>query len=163
MGLGSPPIHYCTTSFNKAGPQVLRRFKSCSRCVEDSRWWGSLTMVPPGNKAKRFLPVNHTTKTIHHHHHHLHHHHHHHHHHKNKCINKIKNTNIGRARHFRNIFGFIDDLTSHNDCGEFERDFHKIYLSDLTLKKENFCLSRGIISRFYDHCKRQKYLYKIAR
>ena len=27
-------------------------------------------MVPPGNKAKRLLLVNHTTKTIHRHHHH---------------------------------------------------------------------------------------------
>ena len=41
---------------------------SCSRRVGDSRWWGSLTMVPAGNKAKRFLSVNHNTKTIHHHH-----------------------------------------------------------------------------------------------
>ena len=57
--------HYCTTSFNKAWTQVLRRFKPCSRRVGDSRWWGSLTMVPAGNKAKRLSSVNHTTKTIH--------------------------------------------------------------------------------------------------
>ena len=57
--------HYCTTSFNKAWTQVLRRFKSCSRRVGDSRWWGSLTVVPAGNKAKRLSSVNHTTKTIH--------------------------------------------------------------------------------------------------
>ena len=44
------------------------RFKSCSRRVGDSRWWVSLTMVTAGNKAKRFLSVNHTTKTLHHHH-----------------------------------------------------------------------------------------------
>ena len=63
--------HYCTTStsFNKAWTQVLHRFKSCSRHVGDSRWWGSLTMVPAGNKAKRLSSVNHTTRTIHHHHH----------------------------------------------------------------------------------------------
>ena len=60
--------HYCTTSFYKAWNQVLRRFKSCSRCVGDSRWWGSLTMAPAENKAKRLSSVNHTTKTIHHHH-----------------------------------------------------------------------------------------------
>ena len=36
---------YC---LNKKEFQVLRRFKSCSRCVGDSRWWGSLTMVPTG-------------------------------------------------------------------------------------------------------------------
>ena len=45
--------------------------------VRMSRWWGCLTMVPAGNKAKRFSSVNHTTKTIHHHHHHHRHHHHH--------------------------------------------------------------------------------------
>ena len=44
--------------------QVLRRFKPCSRRDGDSWWWGSLTMVPAGNKAKRFSSVNHTTKTI---------------------------------------------------------------------------------------------------
>ena len=60
--------HYCTTSFNKAWARVLCRFKSCSRRVRDSRWWGSLTIVSYGNKAKRLLSVSHTTKTIHHHH-----------------------------------------------------------------------------------------------
>ena len=43
--------HYCTTSW------------------WGSRWWGYLTMVPDGNKAKRLSSVNHTAKTIHHHHH----------------------------------------------------------------------------------------------
>ena len=57
--------HYCTTSFNKVRTQVLRRFKSCSRRFGDSRWWGSLTKVPAGNKAKRLSSVNHNTKTIH--------------------------------------------------------------------------------------------------
>ena len=47
--------HSCTVSFNKSWTHVLRRFKSCSRCVRDSRWWGSLTMVAAGNKTKRFL------------------------------------------------------------------------------------------------------------
>ena len=60
-------------SFNKAWTQVLRRFKSCSWRVGDSRWWGSLTMVPDGNKAKRLSSVNHITKTTYHHHHHHHH------------------------------------------------------------------------------------------
>ena len=65
--------HYYTTSFNKAWTQVLRRFKSCRRRVRDSRRWGSLTMVPAENKAKRLSSVNHTARTIHHHHHHHHH------------------------------------------------------------------------------------------
>ena len=61
--------HYCTTSFNKAWTQVLRRFKPCSWRVGDSQWWGFLTMVPAGNKAKRLSSFNLTTKAIHHHHH----------------------------------------------------------------------------------------------
>ena len=46
----------------------MRRFKSCSRRVGDSQWWGSLTMAPAGNKAKRLSSVNHAPKTIYHHH-----------------------------------------------------------------------------------------------
>ena len=63
--------HYCTTSFNQSWTQVLRRLKPCLRRVGDSWWWGSLTMVQAGNKAKCLLSVYHTTKTIHHHHHHI--------------------------------------------------------------------------------------------
>ena len=63
--------HYCTTSFNKVWTQALCRFKSCSQHVGDSRWWESLIMVPPGNKAKCLSSVNYTTKRIHHHHHHI--------------------------------------------------------------------------------------------
>ena len=73
--------HYCTSSFIKAWTQVLCMFKSCLRRIGDSQWWGSLTMSPPGNKAKRLSSFNHTAKAIHHYHHHHHHYHHHHHHH----------------------------------------------------------------------------------
>ena len=59
--------HYCTTLLSKAWTHVLHRFKSCSHRVGDSRWWGSLTMVPAGSKAKRLLSVNYNTKAIHHH------------------------------------------------------------------------------------------------
>ena len=58
--------HYYTISFNKDLSQVLRRFKFCWRRVRESRCWGSLSMVPAANKAKRLSSVNHTTKTIHH-------------------------------------------------------------------------------------------------
>ena len=58
--------HYCTTSFNKAWTQILRRCKSCSRYVEDSWWRGSLTIVLAGNKVKNLLSVRHTPKTINH-------------------------------------------------------------------------------------------------
>ena len=37
-----------------------------SRRVGDSRWWGCLTMVSAGNKAKRLSSVNHTPKIVHH-------------------------------------------------------------------------------------------------
>ena len=67
---------------------ILFNFIPCSRRVGDSRWWGSLTVVPAGNKAKRLSSVNHTTKAIHHHHHHHHHHHYHH------CIHKVMPTYI---------------------------------------------------------------------
>ena len=50
--------HYCTTSFYKTWTLVLRRFKSCSRRVGDSRWWESLTVVPAGNKAKPYHKNN---------------------------------------------------------------------------------------------------------
>ena len=52
----------------------IEDISACSRRIGDARWWGSLTMVPARNKAKRLSSVNHTTKTIHHHHHHHHHH-----------------------------------------------------------------------------------------
>ena len=61
----SKVLYYCTTSFNKTWTQLLDRLKSCSRCVEDSRWWGSLAIFPTGNKAKCLSLVKHTTKTIH--------------------------------------------------------------------------------------------------
>ena len=37
--------HYCTTSFQKAWTQVLRKFKSWLQGVGHSQWWGSLTIV----------------------------------------------------------------------------------------------------------------------
>ena len=54
--------HYWIISINWAWALVLRRFKPCSRRIGDSRWWGYLTMVPAGNKAKHLSSVNHTTK-----------------------------------------------------------------------------------------------------
>ena len=69
--------HNCSTSFNWAWTQVPRGFKNCLRRFEDSKWLGSRTMVPAGNKAKRFLLVSITTKIANHcHHYHGHHHHH---------------------------------------------------------------------------------------
>ena len=56
--------HYCTASFNWTWTQALRRFKPCSQRVGDSRWWGSLTVVPAVSKTKRLSSVNRTTKAI---------------------------------------------------------------------------------------------------
>ena len=50
--------HYCKTSFDKDWTQALCRFKSCLWRVGDSRWWGSLTVVPVGSKAKRLSSVH---------------------------------------------------------------------------------------------------------
>ena len=64
-------LHTTKPEFSKPGSAQVQ-----TRYVWDLRWWGSPTMVPAGNKAKRLSSVNHTAKTIYHHH--LHHHRHHH-------------------------------------------------------------------------------------
>ena len=56
-------------------------------------------MVPAGNKAKVFLSVNHTTKTL------PHHHHHHHHHHHQKVVDQ--NTSLERIRNLFREQGII--------------------------------------------------------
>ena len=45
---------------------------------------------------------------------------------------------VGRARHFVNIFKFINELTVVNDCGEFEKTFNKIYPTEWELKNKHF-------------------------
>ena len=52
-----------TTQLYSTKPELrfCADLKSCWWHVGDSRWWGSLTMVLDGNKAKRLLQVNHTT------------------------------------------------------------------------------------------------------
>ena len=57
--------HYCISAFIKAWTQVLDSVKSYLRRVGDSRWWGSLTVAPSGNKARHLSSFNYTTKTIH--------------------------------------------------------------------------------------------------
>ena len=56
--------HYCITSFSKAWNQVLWRLKSCLQHIRALQWWGSLTVVPAGNKAECLIRVNHATKMI---------------------------------------------------------------------------------------------------
>ena len=47
--------HYYAISLKKIWTQVFYRFKSCSRCVWDLRWWESLTMGPSTNPLKQFV------------------------------------------------------------------------------------------------------------
>ena len=67
-------LHSTKPEIKTIQQKLLCRFKSYTRRVRVWLWWGSLAMVPAGNKAKRLPLVNHTTKTIHHHHNHHHHH-----------------------------------------------------------------------------------------
>ena len=46
---------------------IVYIFKSCFQHIGYLRWWGFLRMVLAGNKVKRLVLVNHTTKTVHHH------------------------------------------------------------------------------------------------
>ena len=55
---------HCTTSFIETWTKVLHKFKFCSRRVGDSRCWGSLTMVPRENEAKRLSSVNQPQKQL---------------------------------------------------------------------------------------------------
>ena len=57
-----------TAQIHSSKPELrfLRRFKSCSWRVGDSRWWGSLTMVPAGNKATPFIGQPYHKKIPHH-------------------------------------------------------------------------------------------------
>ena len=65
-------VVFTTAQLHSTKPKL--RFCTCLWRVRDSRWWGSLTVVPAGKKAKCLSLVNHTTKLM------LYHHHHHHHH-----------------------------------------------------------------------------------
>ena len=56
---------------------------------------------------------------------------------ENKWINKLKKSDIGRARRYSNIFRFIDDLSAFNDGGEFQNNYREIYPPELELGKEN--------------------------
>ena len=70
LGFSGGVVILTTAQLHSTKPKlkILRWFKSCSRRVGESQWWGSLTMAPAGNKAKRLSSVDRATKTIHHHH-----------------------------------------------------------------------------------------------
>ena len=56
---------------------------------------------------------------------------------ESRWIKELKKKNLIVARKFGNTFRFIDDLMAINDDGEFERNIHDIYPSELELKKEH--------------------------
>ena len=54
----NPDLRFCPGSNPAHGVSEIR-----------DGWWGSLTMIPAANKAKRHFSINRNTKTIHDHHH----------------------------------------------------------------------------------------------
>ena len=54
-----------------------------------------------------------------------------------KWINKLKKSDLIKARKLCNIFRFIHDLNSINDGGEFKSNYSNIYPEELQLSKEN--------------------------
>ena len=53
-------------------------------------------------------------------------------------MKELKINDLIKTRKLRNIFRFIDDLTSIYDGGEFESHYYNIYLNEVQLKeKEN--------------------------
>ena len=52
-------------------------------------------------------------------------------------MNELKKNDLIKVRKLCNIFRFIDDLNSINDCGKFESNSCNIYLEELQLGKEN--------------------------
>ena len=56
---------------------------------------------------------------------------------ESEFIKKVKQSNSTRARKFRHIYRYIDDLQAINDYGEFEKSISEIYPPELILNKEN--------------------------
>ena len=49
---------------------------------------------------------------------------------------EIKWKDLIKAGKFSNKIRFTDDLTTHNEGGEFEKVFHEIYPPELELKRK---------------------------
>ena len=56
---------------------------------------------------------------------------------ESKWMKELKKNDLIKARKLGNIFGFIDDLNSVNDSGEFESNYSNIHPEELQLGKEN--------------------------
>jgi hypothetical protein len=93
---------------------------------------------------------------------------------ESKFISNLLKTDPARARRFRHIFRFIDDLISLNDNGEFSKSFHEIYPPEMELKRENHeddaasylelglkIADRQISSNLYD--KRNAFNFSVVR
>ena len=46
---------------------------------------------------------------------------------ENRFMDKLKRTDLPRARRLRHVFRFIDDLQTMNDNDEFMNSYHEIY------------------------------------
>ena len=62
---------------------------------------------------------------------------------ESRFIKHLLKTDPVRARKFRHVFRFIDDLISINDDGEFETSYHEIYPVEMEIKKENIGNTEG--------------------
>ena len=60
-------------------------------------------------------------------------------------MEKVKQTDIRRARRFRNVHRFIDDLTMLNSGEDFEQSFKEIYTSKFVLQEENLSDNKGSV------------------
>ena len=56
---------------------------------------------------------------------------------ENRYMEKLKKSDLARAKNLRHVFRFIDDLISINDKDEFLRSFKDIYPPEMVLKVEN--------------------------
>jgi hypothetical protein len=93
---------------------------------------------------------------------------------ESKFIANLLKSDSVRARKFRHIFRFIDDLISLNDDGEFSKSYLEIYPPEMELKRENHdddsgsyldlgleIVDRQITSNLYD--KRNAYNFSVVR
>ena len=58
-------------------------------------------------------------------------------HYESSWLDSVKKSNNILARKFGQVFRYIDDLLALNDGHSFERHYHEIYPSELTLNREN--------------------------
>ena len=56
---------------------------------------------------------------------------------ENRFMEKLKKSDLKRARNLRHVFRFIDDLIALNDDDEFLRSYKEIYPKEMELKVEN--------------------------